>query len=48
VIRIKVGTRGSLLSRKQTEIVLRKIKDIEPDIDFEIVIIRTKGDKIID
>lgn len=41
---IRVGTRGSLLARTQTQHVLDAIARLRPDVRFETVIIRTRGD----
>jgi hydroxymethylbilane synthase len=43
-MKLTVGTRGSRLSLKQTEHVLHKIKEVKPDVDFKIRVIRTLGD----
>ena len=40
----KIGTRGSLLSLAQTNWVISELKKRSPEIEFEIVIIKTKGD----
>lgn len=45
---IKIGTRGSKLALWQANEVQRIIKDKFPQIETEIVIIKTKGDKILD
>ncbi|MGD9161123.1 MAG: hydroxymethylbilane synthase [Desulfobacteraceae bacterium] len=45
---IKIGTRGSKLALAQSRMVGEIIKKEHPDIDVELVIIKTKGDKIID
>lgn len=45
---IKIGTRKSPLALKQTEIVINSIKSKLPELNFEIVPIVTKGDKILD
>jgi hydroxymethylbilane synthase len=42
---LKVGTRGSKLSRMQTEAFLRDLKTVHPDVEFQVEIIRTLGDK---
>lgn len=47
MLRIKVGTRGSKLALKQTNLVIEKIKNLEHDAEFEIKIIKTKGDRIL-
>lgn len=43
-----VGTRGSRLALAQTEWVMAELKKIHPDVDFEVKIIKTKGDQILD
>lgn len=43
-----VGTRGSHLALAQTEWVMAELKKIHPDVDFEVKIIKTKGDQILD
>ena len=45
-MRFVVGSRGSKLALAQTQWVIDKLKTISPDSDFEIRIIKTKGDKI--
>ncbi|WP_130805321.1 hydroxymethylbilane synthase [Senegalia massiliensis] len=47
-MKIKVGSRGSKLALTQTRWVVDKLKEKNPNIDFEIKVIRTKGDKIKD
>ncbi|MCI7222016.1 MAG: hydroxymethylbilane synthase, partial [Erysipelotrichaceae bacterium] len=42
---LKVATRGSKLALKQTDIAIAYLKKYLKDIDFEIVIIKTHGDK---
>jgi hydroxymethylbilane synthase len=42
---IKVGTRGSDLALTQTGHVVDALKEANPDTDFEIVVIKTTGDK---
>ena len=41
---IKVGTRGSDLALRQTEEVLAALRPIHPDLDFQVVTVRTQGD----
>lgn len=43
---IIVGTRGSKLAMIQTNWVINELKKKHPEIDFEVKIIKTKGDKI--
>jgi len=42
---IKVGTRGSELALTQTGHVVDALNDANPDVQFEVVIIKTTGDK---
>ncbi len=46
--KIKVGTRDSKLAMIQTYMVIDSIKENHPDIDIEIVALKTTGDKILD
>jgi hydroxymethylbilane synthase len=43
-----IGTRGSKLALFQTNLVERKLKTAYPNLEVEINIIKTKGDKILD
>ena len=45
---VKIGTRGSRLALWQAEYVKQSLEDIFKDINFEIVIIKTTGDRITD
>lgn len=45
-MKIIVGSRGSKLALVQTNWVVDRMKAKDPDIDFEVKIIKTKGDKI--
>lgn len=45
---IKIGTRGSKLALTQSSMIKEEIEKKHPDVDVELVIIKTKGDKIID
>jgi len=45
--KIRIGTRGSILALKQTEWVVNQLRSIY-DVEVEIKIIKTKGDKILD
>lgn len=47
-MKIRVATRGSKLSLIQTEELLAQIKAVEPDVQFEIVVVKTTGDLIQD
>jgi len=46
--KIIFGTRGSDLARWQTEFVRKKLADDQPTLDFEIRVIETAGDRILD
>jgi len=43
-LRYKIGTRGSSLSIAQTKWVISELKKVNPDAEFEIKTIKTKGD----
>ncbi len=45
---LKAGTRGSKLALAQTDWVITKLLSFYPDLKIEKVIIKTKGDKILD
>lgn len=47
-MKIIVGSRGSKLALVQTKWVISQIKEHYPHLEFEIKIIKTKGDKILD
>ncbi len=40
----KIGTRGSKLALTQTNFVAQKLKKVMPEADFEICVIKTRGD----
>ena len=42
---LTVGTRGSKLALSQTQRTLNQIKQKNPDVDFELKVIKTMGDK---
>jgi hydroxymethylbilane synthase len=44
---IRVGTRDSALALRQTELVVQGLKQLCPDVVFEIVPMKTTGDKIL-
>lgn len=46
-MKIKVGTRGSRLALTQTNHVIDMLKKAHPELEAETVIIKTKGDKIL-
>ena len=43
-----IGTRGSKLALFQAELVKSQIEPLFPNILVEIIVIKTKGDKILD
>ncbi len=45
---IRIGTRGSQLAIYQANIVKEELSKKFPGLDFQIVVIKTKGDKILD
>ncbi|HHY03880.1 MAG TPA: hydroxymethylbilane synthase [Thermoanaerobacterales bacterium] len=45
---VKVGSRKSPLALVQTELVVREMKSHYPDWQFEIITMKTKGDKFLD
>ena len=45
---VKIGTRGSLLAKTQSTWVKNQIEAAHPGVSVELVIIVTKGDKILD
>lgn len=46
--KLRLGTRGSQLALWQAEFVAREIKNQRPELEIETIIIKTKGDKILD
>lgn len=46
--RVTVGTRDSALALWQTRWVIGRLKEQHPDITFEVVEMKTKGDKMLD
>lgn len=47
-MKIKVGSRGSNLALVQTNKVIDALKNLDSSLEFEVVIIKTKGDAILD
>ena len=46
--KLRIGTRKSLLSRKQTDMAIEALKKAHPELDVEIVPFQTRGDTILD
>ncbi len=46
--RIRIGSRGSSLALVQTRMVIDALKQKYPEYEYEITVIRTAGDKILD
>lgn len=46
--RIRLGTRGSRLSLRQTELVAHRLRERAPDVALEVVVIQTAGDRAPD
>lgn len=46
--KLRLGTRGSSLALWQADYVAEHIRQVRPDLEIEIKIIKTKGDKILD
>ncbi|HZT41260.1 MAG TPA: hydroxymethylbilane synthase [Chthonomonadaceae bacterium] len=42
---LRVGTRGSLLARRQTEIVVQNLQDLHPGLEVIIEVVQTTGDR---
>jgi hydroxymethylbilane synthase len=47
-MKIRIGTRGSALALWQSRWVESSLKAIHPDLDVELVIIKVRGDQIVD
>ena len=45
---VKVGTRDSILAMWQTQFVVDELKKVTDEYEFEIISLKTKGDKILD
>lgn len=44
-MKLKVGTRGSPLARVQTEMVIEALQQYAPDVQGEVVVVKTEGDR---
>jgi hydroxymethylbilane synthase len=47
-LKVLVGSRGSKLALTQTNWIIDKLKSFHPEVEFEVKVIKTKGDKIVD
>ena len=47
-MKIRVGSRESRLAVIQSQIVMEKIKEYNPEIELELVTMKTTGDIILD
>lgn len=47
-MKYKIGTRGSKLALTQAEAVCKRLKETYPKDDFEIQVVKTKGDVVLD
>jgi hydroxymethylbilane synthase len=45
---LRIGTRGSALALRQTQVVVELLRTAQPDLRIEIITIRTTGDKVLD
>ncbi len=45
---MKIGTRGSSLAKRQTEIVVGLLEQRFPDLEIEVELVKTTGDKVTD
>lgn len=45
---IRVGSRKSELALIQTKFVINKLKELNPDIEYEIISMDTMGDRVLD
>ncbi len=45
-MKIVFGTRGSALALAQTEHIINKFRDVAPDVETEIIVIKTMGDHL--
>jgi hydroxymethylbilane synthase len=44
-MKLRIGTRGSALARRQVELAIEALKHAEPGIEIETVIVQTEGDR---
>lgn len=46
--KIRIGSRESVLAVRQAQIVMEAVKETNPAIEFELILIKTTGDKVLD
>jgi hydroxymethylbilane synthase len=46
--RLRIGTRGSRLSLRQTELIVQALRELVPGVGLEVVVIQTAGDRAPD
>lgn len=46
-MKIRVGSRESLLARIQARLIMDKIRDSHPDVELELITMKTSGDRIL-
>ena len=47
-VTVRIGTRGSLLARAQTDWMVREFNELDPALKVEVIVIRTTGDAVTD
>ena len=47
-MQLRIGSRGSKLALTQTKLIEKALKEANPGLETEIIIIKTKGDLILD
>src|SRR6187401_2424606 len=45
---LRLGTRGSLLARTQSQLIADELARVHPDLRVELITVRTTGDRITD
>jgi hydroxymethylbilane synthase len=47
-VKLRIGTRGSALARRQVELTIEAIKQAAPETEIEVVVVQTEGDRRLD
>jgi len=47
-VKLRIGTRGSSLARRQVELVIAAMRSSEPNTEIEVVVVQTEGDRRLD